>query len=228
MYLDDKRVRIICGHYGSGKTEFALNYVTALRGLTDKNVAISDMDIVNVYFRSREKKEELAQMGIKLIGSSINEYADVPAIPAEMRIPFMDKSYEYVIDLGGNDVGAVVLKKFSEYIDPLQTDVFMLVNVYRPDTCDMAHIIEQKTRIEYTSGLKVTGFVNNSNLVRDTKAENLLYGDKVLREVSQKTGIPIKYTTYVAEVVEDMTPENKKQLSGDVVPLKYYMRQSWM
>ncbi|MCI1959879.1 MAG: ATP-binding protein [Clostridia bacterium] len=228
MYLDDKRVRIICGHYGSGKTEFALNYVAALRKLTNKNVAISDMDIVNVYFRSREKKEELKKMGIKLIGSSINEYADVPAIPAEMRIPFIDKNYEYVIDLGGNDVGTVVLKKFVEYVNPEETDLFMVVNVFRPDTCDVPHIIEQKSSIEYTSGLKVTGFVNNTNLVRETKAETLLYGDKILREVSLKTNVPIKYTTYVEEVVEDMTPDIKKQLSGDVIPLKYYMRESWM
>lgn len=228
MYLDDKRVRIICGHYGSGKTEFALNYVTSLRKLTDKNVAISDMDIVNVYFRSREKKEELKKMGITLIGSSISEYADVPAIPAEMRIPFMDKRYEYVIDLGGNDVGTVVLRKFLDYVNPKETDFFMVVNVFRPDTCDVPHIIDQKAQIEYTSGLKVTGFVNNSNLVRETKADNLLYGDKILREVSQKTNVPIKYTTYVEEVVEDMTPEIISQLSGDVIPLKYYMRESWM
>jgi len=228
VYLDDKRVRIICGHYGSGKTEFALNYVTALRTLTSKKVAISDMDIVNVYFRSREKKEELKKLGIELIGSSISEYADVPAIPAEMRMPFIDKSYEYVIDLGGNDVGAVVLRKFSEYIDPSQTDLFMVVNVFRPDTCDEKHIIVQMEKIEHTCGLKVTGFVNNSNLIRETTTDSLLYGDTVLKNVSSQTGIPIKYTSYVEEIVKDITPDIKKELSGDIIPLKYYMRESWM
>ena len=104
----------------------------------------------------------------------------------------------------------------------------MVVNVFRPDTQTVDAIIEQKERLENTSGFKITGFINNTNLVRETSAEDLLYGDKLLKEASEKTGVPIKYTSYVKEVVKDMTPEIISKLSGDVIPLKYYMREVWM
>lgn len=228
MYLDDKRVRIISGHYGSGKTEFAVNYITNLKKLSKNKVAISDMDIVNVYFRSREKKDELIKQGIEVFDSSIGSSADLPAIPKEMLVPFVDKEYDYVVDLGGNDVGTIVLRRFREHIDISEVDFFMVVNVFRPDTQTVDAIIEQKERLEITSGFKITGFINNTNLVRETSAEDLLYGDKLLKEASEKTGVPIKYTSYVKEVVKDMTPEIISKLSGDVIPLKYYMREVWM
>ena len=228
MYLDDRRVRIIAGHYGSGKTEFAVNYVTNLKKLTKKKVAISDMDIVNVYFGSRERRQELISQGIEVFDSSIGASADLPAIPKEMVIPFLDKEYDYVVDLGGNDVGTIVLGRFREHMDLSEVDFFMVVNVYRPDTQDVKSIIEQKERLEFSSKLKVTGFINNSNLIRETTAADLLYGDGILREASRQTGVPIKYTSYVKEVVKDMTPEVEAELSGDVIPLKYYMREVWM
>lgn len=228
MYLDDKRVRIISGHYGSGKTEIAVNYVTNLKKVSKNKVAISDMDIVNVYFRSREKKDELTKQGIEVFDSSIGASADLPAIPKEMLVPFVDKEYDYVVDLGGNDVGTIVLRRFREHIDISEVDFFMVVNVFRPDTQTVDAIIEQKERLENTSGFKITGFINNTNLVRETSAEDLLYGDKLLKEASEKTGVPIKYTSYVKEVVKDMTPEIISKLSGDVIPLKYYMREVWM
>ena len=228
MYLDDKRVRIISGHYGSGKTEFAVNYVTNLKKISKNKVAISDMDIVNVYFRSREKKDGLTEQGIEVFDSSIGASADLPAIPKEMLIPFVDKEYDYVVDLGGNDVGTIVLRRVKEHIDISEVDFFMVVNVFRPDTQTVDAIIEQKEKLENASGFKVTGFINNTNLVRETSAEDLLYGDKLLKEASQKTGVPIKYTSYVKEVVKDMTPEIISKLSGNVIPLKYYMRGLWM
>ena len=230
MFNDDKRIRMFCGHYGSGKTEFAVNYVTKLKEEVgqDKKVVISDMDIVNPYFRSREKKAELEDKGIVVYGSSYNNDADIPAVPAEMMGPFIDKKCDYIIDLGGNDVGTIVLGRYKEHFDSEEIDVFMVVNTYRPDTYDADLVIEQMHELEAGIGLKVTGFVNNTNLVRETCADDLLRGEEILSEVSRRTGVPIKYTAYVEEVVKDMTPEVKAELSGEVVPLTYYMRASWM
>lgn len=102
MVSNDKRIRIITGHYGSGKTEFAVNYVTALREQTEGKVAIADLDIVNVYFRSREKKEELEEKGIMVIASNIEGAgADVPAVSGAMTMPVTNKEFQYVVDLGG-------------------------------------------------------------------------------------------------------------------------------
>ena len=230
MFKDDKRIRMFCGHYGSGKTEFAVNYVSELKKQVgpDRKVVISDMDIVNPYFRSREKTEELQNQGIVVYGSSYNADADVPAIPAEMMGPFLDKKCEYIVDLGGNDVGTVVLGRYKPMFDPNEIDVFMVMNTYRPDTYDVDLCIEQMRYLENGIGLKVTGLVNNTNLVRDTVATDLLRGEKIMSEVSKITGVPIRYTAYVKEVVKDMTPEILSQLSGEVVPMTYYMRASWM
>lgn len=225
MVKDDKRIRIITGHYGSGKTEFAVNYAVALSKVSSR-VALGDLDIVNVYFRSREKREELEKMGIKVISSSIlGDSADLPAVSAEMTTPAKDSSYDYVIDLGGNDVGTMVLGRLKPIMKPEEVDFFMVVNVNRPDTSTAAGIMEQMRQLEASSGLKVTGFINNTNLIRETTAENIAYGDKILQEASKATKVPVKYVTYVEEVLDEELPLG---ISGEVFPLKFYMRKPWM
>ena len=135
MVADDRRIRIITGHYGSGKTEFAVNYVKKLRESVDGRVAIADLDIVNVYFRSREKKEELEEKGIQVIASNLDTaVADVPAVSGAMTMPVINKEYQYVVDLGGNDVGTLVLGRIKPLLDHAEADFFMVVNAYRPNT----------------------------------------------------------------------------------------------
>lgn len=226
MVTDDKRIRIITGHYGSGKTEFAVNYVKALRRSVEGKVAIADLDIVNVYFRSREKKDELEQLGIQVIASNIEgANADVPAVSGAMTMPVVNKDYQYVIDLGGNDVGTLVLGRIKPIIDHAETDFFMVVNVYRPNTSTPEGIIEQMENLEYAAGLKVTGFINNTNLVRETTADCLAYGDEVLKEVTKRTGVPVKYVTYVKELLTEGVPEG---LAGEFFPMEFNMRKTWM
>ena len=189
MVADDRRIRIITGHYGSGKTEFAVNYVKKLRESVDGRVAIADLDIVNVYFRSREKKEELEEKGIQVIASNLDTaVADVPAVSGAMTMPVINKEYQYVVDLGGNDVGTLVLGRIKPLLDHAEADFFMVVNAYRPNTSTPEGIIEQMENLEYAAGLKVTGFINNTNLVRETTAECLLHGDEVLKEVTNAQG----------------------------------------
>ena len=226
MVTDDRRIRIITGHYGSGKTEFAVNYVTKLRESVEGKVAIADLDIVNVYFRSREKKEELEEKDIRVIASNLDTaVADVPAVSGAMTMPVTNKEYQYVIDLGGNDVGTLVLGRIKPLLDHSETDFFMVVNTYRPNTATPEGVIEQMEILEYASGLKVTGFINNTNLVRETHAECLRHGDEVLREVTKRTGVPVKYVSYVEELMTEEIPEG---LSGELFPMKFNMRETWM
>ena len=202
MVADDRRIRIITGHYGSGKTEFAVNYVKKLRESVDGRVAIADLDIVNVYFRSREKKEELEEKGIQVIASNLDTaVADVP------------------------DVGTLVLGRIKPLLDHAEADFFMVVNAYRPNTSTPEGIIEQMENLEYAAGLKVTGFINNTNLVRETTAECLLHGDEVLKEVTKRTGVPVKYVSYVKDVMTEEIPEG---LSGELFPMEFNMRKTWM
>ena len=226
MVADDRRIRIITGHYGSGKTEFAVNYVKKLRESVDGRVAIADLDIVNVYFRSREKKEELEEKGIQVIASNLDTaVADVPAVSGAMTMPVINKEYQYVVDLGGNDVGTLVLGRIKPLLDHAEADFFMVVNAYRPNTSTPEGIIEQMENLEYAAGLKVTGFINNTNLVRETTAECLLHGDEVLKEVTKRTGVPVKYVSYVKDVMTEEIPEG---LSGELFPMEFNMRNTWM
>lgn len=225
MVSNDKRIRIITGHYGSGKTEFAVNYTAALSKLK-KKVALSDLDIVNVYFRSRERRDELTKMGIEVISSSLSgDSADLPAVSAQLVGPAKNKEYDYVIDLGGNDVGTMVLGRLKPLLDPAEVDFFMVVNVNRPATSTVEGIITQKEQLEYSSGLRITGLINNTNLVRETTAENIAYGDSLLKEVSARTHVPIRYVSYVEEVLKEPLPEG---LSGEPFPLQFFMRKEWM
>ena len=226
MVADDRRIRIITGHYGSGKTEFAVNYVKKLRESVDGRVAIADLDIVNGYFRSREKKEELEEKGIQVIASNLDTaVADVPAVSGAMTMPVINKEYQYVVDLGGNDVGTLVLGRIKPLLDHAEADFFMVVNAYRPNTSTPEGIIEQMENLEYAAGLKVTGFINNTNLVRETTAECLLHGDEVLKEVTKRTGVPVKYVSYVKDVMTEEIPEG---LSGELFPMEFNMRKTWM
>lgn len=225
IIVDDKRIRIITGHYGSGKTEFAVNYTIKLRQ-ENRKVAIADLDIVNVYFRSREKKAELERAGITVISSSIEgDGLDVPAVSAAMTMPARESSFDYIVDLGGNDVGTKVLGRLKPILKPEEVDFFMVVNTYRPSTATPEGIIEQMENLEYASGLKVTGFINNTNLIRETTAQCLRDGDAVLREVTKKTGVPVKYVSFVEEL---MTEEIPQGLAGELFPMKFYMRKTWM
>lgn len=226
MVSEDRRIRIISGHYGSGKTEFAVNYVTKLRRRAAGKVAIADLDIVNVYFRSREKKRELEEKGVQVIASNLDTAAaDVPAVSGAMTMPVVSRDYQYVIDLGGNDVGTLVLGRIKPLLDHRETDFFMVVNTYRPDTAAPEGVIAQMEALEAASGLRVTGFVNNTNLVRETTADCLRRGDEILREVTRRTGVPVRYVSYIERLLTEEVPDG---LAGERFPMEFHMRKLWM
>ena len=225
MIKNDKRIRIIIGHYGSGKSEFSMNYVTILRDLTDATVSISDLDIVNVYFRTREKRDFLQSKNIMPIDSSIQATSlDLPAVSAQVTAPLTDKSYDYVIDVGGDDVGARVLGRFSHLVEKDDYDMFCVVNANREQTQTTSDVINHIRAIENSSKLKVTGLINNTHLVRETTIEDILKGQELVKEVSNITNIPIKYVT----CLESLIPQLPTNLDGDVFPINLYMRECWM
>lgn len=224
MIEHDKRIRIITGHYGSGKTEFSVNYSAKLTKHSSR-VALADLDIVNVYFRSREKTARLEKMGVEVISSSIaEENCDMQAVSCRVLAPMMNKNYDFVIDLGGSETGANILGRFQPHLKAEETDLFMVVNVFRPETGTLEGILKQKELLEKTAGMAITGYINNSNLIRQTTAGDIAYGETILQQVSSLTNIPIKYTALMTEQVQEM-PENT---SGELFHMKYYMREIWM
>lgn len=221
----DKRIRIITGHYGSGKSEFSVNYAIKVRNEVDGKLALSDLDVINVYFRSRERKKELEEMGINVISSSIDApNLDVPALSAEIHTPLLNKEYTNIIDLGGDHTGAKVLARYGDMIDKDECDMFFVVNANREKTQTAEEVVEYINSIETASGMKVTGLINNTHMLKDTQIEDIEKGQNVCMEVSKKLGIPIKYISCI-ESVADKIP---KTFEGEVVPLKLFLRDCWM
>lgn len=216
MNMEYKRITLLCGHYGSGKTNVAINMALDIKK-DYENVVIADLDIVNPYFRTKDSAEELEQNKIKLIAS---EYAgtnvDIPALPAEMYSLTDDKLSRAVIDVGGDDRGALALGRISpSIIEENDYECLLVINKFRPLTPDVESTIEVMREIEIAGKIKFTGLVNNSNLGVETTAEDVLGSVEYAKAVSKVTGLPVKCTT----VYEKLYGELEGKIP-DVFPLK--------
>ncbi len=222
--LNDKRIRIIIGHYGSGKSEFSVNYAMKLAKMGRK-VAIADLDIVNMYFRSREKKKELEAMGIRVIGGGIDTPAiEVPSISGEVYAPLQDESYDAILDVGGDPVGSRALGRYVNYFTEGNYECLFVLNANRPETQTVDKVIEYIGKMQDVARIKVTGLVNNTHLLKDTSVEDVLRGQKLALEVEEKTGIELKYIS----VLENVAPNLPKNLKGKIFPINLMMRDEWM
>lgn len=231
MLRDDKRIRVIVGHYGSGKTEVSVNYAMTLReeltqlGLSEK-IAIADIDTVNPYFRSREKEELLQGMGIESYSSILkNSALDLPAVSPEILYKINDTSCNYIIDVGGDVIGTKVLGSISTDIQKQPYDMFMVINKNREFTDTAEKIIEYIKDIEQTSKLKMTGIINNTHMLWDTETKDILDGSKLANEVGDILGIPVKYTTCWENIEMDKKTSSIKE---DILKIRMIMREDWM
>lgn len=222
--LNDNRIRIITGHYGSGKTEFAVNYSAKL-SKEGKNVVLADLDVVNPYFRSREKTKELAEVGVKVLGSSLRgSNTDVPAVSSEINGPLQNEEIEAILDVGGDPVGARALGRYYAYFKEGKYDMFFVLNANRPETQTVEKTIQYIREIERISRAKVTGLINNTHLMKSTTVDDVLGGQKLVEEVSKVTGIPVKYVVALEHVANELP----KNIDGQIFPITLYMRDEWM
>lgn len=197
-----KRLNIVTGHYGSGKTEFALNLAKLGKKCYNESV-IADLDIVNPYFRTNDAADFLKDNQIELIASHYaSSNVDVPALPPEVYSVFDKKDRFAVLDVGGDEDGAAVLGRFSQKIASEDYDMFFIINTFRPLTRSVHDILEIKNEIEGSSRLKITGLVNNSNLGYLSSADDILSGQAIIEEVSEKTGLPILYITGRQDILD--------------------------
>ncbi|EYE87508.1 hypothetical protein Q428_12945 [Fervidicella metallireducens AeB] len=219
----DSRIRVFTGHFGSGKTEISLNYALRLAE-QGKKVLIADLDIVNPYFCTRDQEALLKEKGIRLI-STPKEFAnaELGTIPHHTMVAFNDKSYDVVLDVGGDDKGAVALGQYNRFFREEDYDMYFVVNTTRPFTKNAEGILEFISEIETASRLKVKYLINNANLSYETTIDHILEGQKILKEVSEKTGLPIKYTV----VREDLVSKLPDNIEGEILPLKIFMLPPW-
>ena len=240
------RKTIITGHYGSGKTEFAVSLamlLTSKQEITRSpdiicqknrppdtnpgNVAIVDLDIVNPYFRSQERRELLENNGIAVYGSMYRTEitAELPALSAKIRIPLENDSYRVIIDAGGNDAGALVLNQFTKYFRDDKTSVLTVVNANRPETNYIDGILKHISAIEKITKLTISGLVNNTHMLRETTAADIIHGNTLCLEICELTGKKLICNCYPQGVVD---PNDLTGLLENLMPLGLYMRPTWL
>lgn len=205
-----KRITIFCGHYGSGKTNIAVNFALHLRQ-THQKVAILDLDIVNPYFRTKDSQIELDAAGVELICS---DYAgsnlDIPALPAAMQRPIADHDTFCVLDIGGDDQGAVALGRFADQIKAeANYDMLFVSNFFRPLTKTAQEALAVLREIEAACHLPFTGIVNNSNIGDATAVEDILASGEKARRLSELSGLPLVMTTVREDFADALALANE-------------------
>ena len=196
-----KRVTLFAGHYGSGKTNVAINYAMHLRSI-GLPVVIADLDIVNPYFRTVDSKDELSALDIRLVSSDYaGSNVDFPALPGEVYSLFDNPDEYAVLDIGGDDRGAYALGRYKDMIlSEDNYEMLLVINKYRPLTATPSLCVEIMNEISAAAGIPFTGIVNNSNLGAETTVDDVLNSYDYALEVSKMTGLPIVLTT----VLEDL------------------------
>ena len=211
-----RRVTLFAGHYGSGKTNIAVNYALYLRSL-GKSVALGDLDIVNPYYRAKDSQAELEAAGIRVIASAYaNSNVDVPALPQEMYALTEDRGTCAVLDIGGDDRGALALGRYMPAIaEENDYDMLSVYNRSRPLTRDAQSAIGIMREIEAACGLPFTGIVHNTNLGRETTAETILNSQASVQELCGLSGLPLLFTA----VRSDLAPALPHDI-GEIFPIK--------
>ena len=218
-----RRVTLFCGHYGSGKTNIAVSYALWLRACGFR-VNIADLDIVNPYFRTKDSAARLDAAGVRLISSAYaNSNVDFPALPTEMYAVTDDTGAHAVIDVGGDDRGALALGRLAPAIlAENDYEMLVVVNRYRPLTQTVADTIAVLREIEAAGGIPATGLVNNSNLGEATTPEDVLASLPYADALSRECGLPVRLTT----VREDLAPALADRI-GNLFPIALQHKYSW-
>ncbi|MBO4897340.1 MAG: ATP-binding protein [Clostridia bacterium] len=208
------RIKIITGHFGSGKTEVAVNLA-----MQDKGTTIVDLDTVNPYFRTADAKEELERHGIRaIVPEFANTNLDLPTLPPEIYSVFQNDG-RVIFDVGGDDDGALALGMYHNYFQKENPDMYFVVCTTRPLMSTADDVIEMIRNIEAASRLRVTHLINNTHLSKYTEIDTVLKGQAVTEEVSRKTGIPILFTA----VREDLKDKIADKIGNNVLGLKLYL-----
>lgn len=203
----EHRINIFTGHFGSGKTEVAVNYALQL-AKSGKKTAIVDMDIVNPFFRTADARRELEETGIRVIAPMYaNTNVDVPSLPPELNTMFEDRSYHVVLDVGGDDLGARVLSRYNEQILAEDYIHFFVINTKRPMTRTAGEIEAMIVEIQTSARLRADRLVNNANLLGVSTPEILEEASHIIGEVSERLSIPVGFISGMEEVLYNYKAE---------------------
>jgi len=204
--MKHKRITLFAGHYGSGKTNIAVNYALRLRA-SGLPVCIADLDIVNPYFRTKDSAQQLAEAGIRLISSQFaNSNVDTPALPGEIYAVTDDRTTCAVMDIGGDDRGALALGRYAPAIlEENDYEMLFVANAYRPLTRTPAEALEVMREVEAAGKVPFTALVNNANIGAETTPEDVLRTVPFMQELSRLSGLPVKMTAVRADLADALS-----------------------
>jgi hypothetical protein len=221
-----KRLHIICGAYGSGKTEFAIAYALDIHKQNRSKVGLIDLDIVNPYFRSRDIAGDLEEKGLMVVSTvSGLEHSDIPSLSPQIFSFFQDHTYQVVFDVGGDPAGARALGRFHPYFETEPYEMLIVVNPFRPDTRNIAEALDLIASVQGTSRLKATGIISNINLGPDTTLEIWQEGLKFIMELGEQLALPIVYHM----VEQSFFSRHQADLKDyPIFPVTLKMRPPWL
>lgn len=218
--IEPKRVTLFAGHYGSGKTNLAVNYAIYLKKQFE-HVVIADLDIVNPYFRTKDSEKMLRSYGIETVSPEFaNSNVDLPALPSELYGVVQNKKRHAVLDIGGDDRGAYALGRFAPYIlEENDYEMVFVSNFCRPLTQTPEDALEVMREIEYAGGIRFSGIVNNTNLASLTTPRVVYEGQEKAERLSEMSGLRILFTSVERSIADSVKLK-------DVFPIdlqkKYY------
>lgn len=203
--MQSKRITLFAGHYGSGKTNIAVNYALYLKSL-GKSVVIADLDIVNPYFRTRDSINELTQAGVRLISSEFaSSNVDLPALPQDVYSILDNHGESAIMDIGGDDRGAYALGRYADSIkDENDYEMLFVFNKFRPLTPTAEDALEIMREIEVACKINFTAIVNNSNLGELTTPQDVLSSVSETQRLSEILGLPVKMTAVRSDLVNNL------------------------
>lgn len=200
-----KRITLFAGHYGSGKTNIAVNYAEYLHN-SGLDVVIADLDIVNPYFRTKDSADRLESMGIRIISPEYaNSNVDLPALPSELYGAVENRSVRAVMDIGGDDRGAYALGRFAPYIlKENDYEMIFVANFCRPLTQTPEEALAVMREIEAAGGIGFTAIVNNTNLGRETTSGAVYNGAAKAELLSGLSGLPVLFTSAEDKIAAEL------------------------
>lgn len=219
------RILIITGHFGSGKTEMSINLALKLRE-DNEEVAVVDLDIINTYFRIRDKDDLMNEKGIRTLSTGVKARAvDIPALDPAIDGVLLDESTRVIVDVGGNPSGARALARYRPTLEETGYEQIFVINSNRPETKTPEQVIKFMEDTQATSGTQITGLFNTAHFLKHTTADDVIGGLKLAEAVSDQTGLPLLGTVCRSDLVDEV-----KARTNDlyILPIDLYFRDQWM
>lgn len=240
------RVTALVGHYGSGKTELAVNLAMDAKARLDRlrleeqfpedilpycKVTICDLDIANPYFRSRERKSLFIKNDIDVISNTfeMDITEDLPAVSPRIVAPLQTNRCRTLLDVGGNNTGAMLLIQYKKYLMQKDSQMLCVVNANRPETDNFRGTVEHINSIILETGIPFSGLINNTHLLNETTVEDIIKGHELCEEISEAIGVPLLFDSCRQNLVKPLAEEGERRnLKLNIYPIKLYMRPSWL